>query len=239
MLIFLYMKKVLIVEDDKRISELLDIHFTDMQFEVHKSYRGNEGLRLALSHSFDLILLDIMLPEMDGLEICRRLRLADISVPIIMLTARSEETDKIKGLNIGADDYITKPFSILELKARVNSVLRRVDRTNDIQDHQDNTIINFPNLIIDPDKRKVIKKDKRIELTPKEFELLILLANNPGKSYNRSQLLNLVWGYDFEGFEHTVNSHINRLRAKIEDDMAKPIYILTTWGFGYRFNEDL
>ncbi|MCL4154645.1 UNVERIFIED_CONTAM: hypothetical protein GTU68_059452 [Idotea baltica] len=210
-----------------------------MDFEVFKSYRGNDGLRTGLTESFDLIILDLMLPEMEGTEICRRLRAADITTPIIILTSKSEEEDKIKGLEIGADDYITKPFSILELQARVKAVIRRYERKDHPEPKNAKASFDAKDMHINFDMRKVLLKGERIDLTPKEFDLLVLLASNPGKSYNRAQILNLVWGYDFEGFEHTVNSHINRLRAKIEEDMASPTYILTTWGFGYRFNEDI
>ena len=233
------MKKVLIVEDDKRIAELLDIHLSDMDFSVDKSYRGNDAMTKILSSDYDLILLDLMLPEMDGQEICTRLRNADIQTPVIMITARTEEQDKIDGLEGGADDYITKPFSVLEFKARVKALMRRFNKDNDsTSDTQSNEIIVDP-LSINIDKRKVTLNGARLDLTPKEFDLLVLLASSPGKSYSRTQILNLVWGYDFEGFEHTVNSHVNRLRSKIEVDMAKPKFILTTWGYGYRFNEEV
>ena len=154
-----------------------------------------------------------------------------------MLTAKSEEIDRVLGLEIGADDYITKPFSIRELLARVKAVMRRTDATK-VQKHN-SSAISFEGLFIDIDKRKVLLNDKRVDLSPKEFELLILMASNPGRNYSRTELLNIIWGYNFEGYEHTVNSHINRLRAKIETDMANPTYILTTWGVGYKFNEDI
>ena len=154
-----------------------------------------------------------------------------------MLTAKSEEIDRVLGLEIGADDYITKPFSIRELLARIKAVMRRTAAKN--SDQQDSATITVEGLYIDVDKRKVLLEDKRVELSPKEFELLVLMASNPGRNYTRTELLNMIWGYNFEGYEHTVNSHINRLRAKIESDMANPNYILTTWGVGYKFNEDI
>ncbi len=153
-----------------------------------------------------------------------------------MLTARSEEIDKVMGLETGADDYLTKPFSIRELVARAKAILRRVEIDTQ-QDPEQEEVIHYRELQIDQKKRKVTKDNQRIELTPKEFDLLYLLASNPGVTYDRKDLLNLVWSYDFEGYEHTVNSHINRLRAKIEIDPAKPTYVLTTWGVGYRFND--
>ena len=154
-----------------------------------------------------------------------------------MLTAKSEEIDRVLGLEIGADDYMTKPFSIRELLARIKAVLRR--STSNKRNEENSSTLSFERLKIDIDKRKILLNDQRIELSPKEFELLVLMASNPGRNYSRSELLNMIWGYNFEGYEHTVNSHINRLRAKIESDMANPTYILTTWGVGYKFNEDM
>ncbi|MCG8388339.1 MAG: response regulator transcription factor, partial [Cytophagales bacterium] len=195
------------------------------------------GYNAALLEQLDLVILDINLPDKDGLEICRDLRANKIKTPILMLTARSEEIDKIMGLETGADDYLTKPFSIREFLARVKAIFRRVDMLKD--EEPPAQILKYGLLQIDQGKRKVMIKDKRIDLTPKEFDLLYLLASNPGKNYSRDKLLSLVWGYEFEGYEHTVNSHINRLRAKVEEDLSNPTYILTTWGVGYRFNDDL
>jgi len=155
-----------------------------------------------------------------------------------MLTSKSEEIDKIIGLESGADDYMTKPFSVRELQARVKAILRR-SNNDDISIGSRMDLLSFTDLVIDTDKRTAFKNKNRIDLTQKEFELLTILASSPGKSFSRQDLLNLVWGYEFEGLEHTVNSHINRIRAKIESDMAKPIYVLTTWGYGYRFNENI
>jgi DNA-binding response OmpR family regulator len=233
------MKNVLIVEDDYDIVELIDIHLQDIGCNLKKVYNGKHGLEAALSESFDLIILDIMLPEMDGIEICRTLRAKNIKSPIVMLTAKAEEIDKVLGLEIGADDYITKPFSIREFIARIKALLRRSEMHAQAYTSASNHIISFKNLEIDREKKKVSLDGQRIDLSRKEFELLTLLASNPGKSYSRTRLLSLIWGYDFDGFEHTVNSHINRLRAKIESDMSKPEFILTSWGIGYRFNEEI
>lgn len=229
------MKHILIIEDDLEIIKLLEIHLTDLIYSTSKAIDGEQGLTMALENDYDLILLDLTLPTMDGVEICRRLR-AKKNTPIIMLTAKSEEIDRVLGLEIGADDYMTKPFSIRELLARIKAVMRRTD----IQEKQQNTTsITAEGLQIDIEKRKVLLNDQKIELSPKEFELLVLMASNPGRNYKRTELLNMIWGYNFEGYEHTVNSHINRLRAKIESDMANPTFILTTWGVGYKFNEDI
>ncbi|MFY0593165.1 response regulator [Roseivirga sp.] len=231
-------KRVLIVEDDHDISGLIEIHLKDMGFETLVSDRGDTGLELALTERLDFIILDIMMPGKDGLEVCREIRSAKIKTPILMLTARSEEIDKILGLEMGADDYLTKPFSIRELTARVKAILRRTASEGEGNKH-DSEIIRHGELIVDKNKRKVILDGERMELTPKEFDLLALMADNPGKSYSRESLLNVVWGYEFAGYEHTVNSHINRLRTKIERDLSNPKYILTSWGVGYRFNDEL
>ena len=231
------MKKVLIVEDDLEIIDLLEIHLTDLSCEVLKAFDGKTGLEKALSENPDLVILDISLPEMDGIEVCRQLRTKS-AVPIMMLTAKSEEIDRVLGLEMGADDYITKPFSVREFIARVKAVFRRTKMTAERSEVQQGTILEFESLTVDIEKRKVIVRGQKVELSPKEFELLVLMASHPGKSYSRADLLKLVWGYDFDGYEHTVNSHINRLRAKIEADMNKPQYIMTTWGVGYKFNEE-
>ncbi len=232
------MKKVLIVEDDPNIVDLLEIHLQDLDCQINRTHDGESGLREALASPFDLIILDLMLPRMDGMEVCRQIRANKKTTPILMLTAKSEEIDKVLGLETGADDYLTKPFSVREFIARVKAIFRR-SRLNASATTQSQKLLQFEGIAIDIDKRKVTLNEQRVDLSPKEFELLTLLASHPGKSYSRQQLLNLVWGYDFEGYEHTVNSHINRLRGKIELDLAKPRYILTTWGIGYRFNEEL
>ncbi len=233
------MPQVLIIEDDKDIAELISIHLKDLVCQIKHCVNGEAGLAMASSEAFDLIILDIMLPGIDGLEVCRKLRAQEIITPILMLTAKSEEIDKVLGLEIGADDYLTKPFSIREFVARAKAILRRQKAHQKSTENNAGSIVRIERLIIEQDKRKVILDGNRIELTPKEYDLLALLAQHPGRSYSREDLLNLVWGYEFSGYEHTVNSHINRLRSKIESDFAKPRYILTTWGIGYRFNDEL
>jgi two-component system alkaline phosphatase synthesis response regulator PhoP len=232
------MKKVLIVEDDREIVNLIEIHLNDIDCSVIKAYNGRDGVDLAFSENPDLIILDISMPIMDGLEACKMIRTKS-SIPIIMLTAKTEEIDRVLGLEIGADDYISKPFSIRELIARVKAIFRRSKMMSEQLDQAGKTELMYKNLTINIEKRKVTHNDHKVDLSPKEFELLALMASNPGKSYSRSNLLSLIWGYDFEGYEHTVNSHINRLRAKIEPEMANPTYIITTWGVGYKFNEDI
>ncbi len=232
------MKKILLVEDDQHIVELLSIHLNDFETSLTCCTNGRDGLKEATTKVFDLIVLDINLPGLDGLEVCKAIRAKNNTTPIIMLTARAEEIDKVLGLELGADDYLTKPFSIREFMARVKALLRRSKMTAAIQGDTTRQI-QYGELKIDVAKRKVTILEDRVYLTPKEFDLLVLLAANPGKTYSRARLLSLVWGYDFEGYENTVNAHVNRLRGKIEKDIAKPTYILTTWGVGYRFNDEL
>ena len=230
------MSKILIIEDDRDIANLIAIHMDDNGHEAHKIHDGREGLIRAMEDVFDLIILDLKLPGMDGMEICKKLRQEKVDTPIIMLTSKAEEIDKVLGLEFGADDYMTKPFSIRELVARVKSVLRRGKR-----EIRDNTtidqVLECENFFVDISKRIVKVYDKQVELSPKEFDMLVLMAANPGKTYSRSDLLSQVWGVDFEGFEHTVNSHINRLRSKIETKMNEPEFIQTTWGVGYKFKD--
>jgi DNA-binding response OmpR family regulator len=231
------MKKVLVIEDDKSIVDLLEIHLKDLNCDVTTTLDGGEGLKKASSETFDLIVLDIMLPNVNGLDICKEVRKKDIYTPILMLTSKSEEVDKVIGLEVGADDYLPKPFSIREFIARVKAILRRVEAIQ--KEIGSDSDISVGELAIEVTKRKVSLDGSRIELTPKEFDLLLLLASHPGKTYTREQLLNILWGYQYNGYEHTVNSHINRLRSKIEPNISDPKYILTTWGVGYRFNEEL
>ncbi|MFO7447564.1 MAG: response regulator transcription factor [Ignavibacteriaceae bacterium] len=229
------MKNVLVVEDDSAISDLLEIHLKDLSCTVTKAYDGEKGLEFALSNPYDLIVLDIMLPKADGLEILKEIRKKENYTPVMMLTSKSEEFDKVLGLEFGADDYLTKPFAIREFIARVKAIFRRIQA---IQKEANNeSDINIGGLVIEVSKRRVILDGERIELTPKEFDLLHLLAAHPGKTYTREQLLSTLWGYQYSGYEHTVNSHINRLRSKIENDLSNPKYILTSWGVGYRFND--
>ncbi len=231
------MEKALIIEDDKDIADLIAIHLADLGFNADIATDGVEGLLKVLNNTYRIILLDIRLPGLDGMEICKKIRLERINTPILMVTSKSEEIDKIIGLEIGADDYITKPFSIRELIARVKAILRRTDLTQQTVANGANEEIKGENIYINITLRNVEVHGKRIELSPKEFDLLVLFASNPGRTYTRTQLLDMVWGYQFEGYEHTVNSHINRLRSKIEQNLNEPEFILTTWGVGYKFRE--
>jgi two-component system OmpR family response regulator len=226
--------KVLIVEDNPEIADLVRMHLKDIHCEADIANDGAAGLERFRDGDYDLVILDLMLPVMDGLEVCKQLRLDNKVVPVIMLTSKSSELDRVLGLEIGADDYLTKPFSIPELLARVKAQFRRLDA---LQTPEPQGRLSFGALVIEPDKHRVTLADKKIDLTAKEFDLLLYFAAHPGRVYNRAELLDQVWGYSYEGYEHTVNSHINRLRSKIEADPAKPQYIMTVWGVGYKFNE--
>ena len=229
-------KQILMIEDDPEIAELVELHLADLGFRTERVSDGETGLRTALEGNHELVILDVMLPRMDGLEVCKRLREKKKGLPILMLTAKSEEVDTVLGLELGADDYITKPFSIRELMARVKAIVRRVHA---LKAEEASGVgkgkIEHERLAIDIEMRRVTFSGNEVELTAKEFDLLTFLATHPGRPYSREQLLNLVWGYTFTGYEHTVNSHINRLRAKIEADPSHPAFIITVWGVGYRF----
>ena len=230
-------KEVLVIEDDQDIVDLLSIHLEDLNCKVSSSLLGGNGLKLATEGQYDLIILDLMLPDMDGLDICREIRAQKNYTPILMLTAKSEDIDKILGLETGADDYLTKPFNVREFISRVKAIFRRVEMIRE-EDQSQQSKLEYKGLHVDVDMRKVTLNGQKIPLTPKEFDLLVLMLSNKGRSYSREELLNLGWGYEFLGYEHTVNSHINRLRSKIEIDQNNPEFILTTWGVGYRFNDD-
>ncbi|AWY42893.1 response regulator [Pseudomonas putida] len=227
-------KRVLVVEDDLHIADLICLHLRDEHFEVVHSADGNEAMRLLQQGNWDALVLDLMLPGVDGLEICRRARAMARYTPIIITSARSSEVHRILGLELGADDYLAKPFSMLELVARVKALLRRVDAmARNLK--MDAGSLNIDGLAIDPITREASLEGRRLDLTPREFDLLYFFARQPGKVFSRMDLLNAVWGYSHEGYEHTVNTHINRLRSKIETDPAQPARILTVWGRGYKF----
>jgi two-component system, OmpR family, alkaline phosphatase synthesis response regulator PhoP len=225
---------ILVVEDNKDLLNLLEINLKDQGYRVLTAENGISALDIYHNQSPSLILLDVMLPKLDGFEVCKRIRNENRAVPILMLTAKAEEVDKVLGLELGADDYMTKPFSIRELLARVKAIFRRMDINEELNDKVDKRL-EFDSLIVNTEKRKVTLNGETIELTSKEYDLLMLFFTNPGKAYSREELLNIVWGYSYDGYSHTVNSHINRLRSKIEDDPSEPHYIRTVWGVGYRF----
>jgi DNA-binding response OmpR family regulator len=229
-------KSVLIVEDIHDIASLIRRHVVDMGHQAEVIHDGQAGFDRAVATQFDLIVLDVMLPSMDGLEICRALRQQKNYTPILMLTARASEVDRVVGLELGADDYLTKPFSVPELQARIKAIFRRIDALN-INNKRDTALLQIDTLTIDPERREIHIAGKRVELTLKEYELLLHFARHPGRIFTRAQLLDAVWGYAHESYEHNVNTHINRLRTKLEKNPANPDFILTVRGIGYRFTD--
>jgi len=229
--------RILVIEDNVDMAELVAMHLRDIDVEPVLCHDGDSGLARAEAEKFDLLILDLMLPGKDGIEICQHLRKQSNYTPILMLTAKSSELDRVLGLEIGADDYLTKPFSIRELIARVKAILRRVDAMSAPVEESGAEVLHVGELQIDSDRRKVLLAGEEVILTAKEFDLLWHFAKNPGRVFSRLQLLDTVWGYGHDGYEHTVNSHINRLRAKIEQDPSQPAYVLTVWGVGYKFAE--
>lgn len=230
-------RRFLIVEDERDLADLVQLQLREFAGECVKAHSGTEGLALALSQNWDVILLDLRLPGMDGLDVCRELRSKGVNTPLLMLTSRATELDRVLGLELGADDYLTKPFSSLELVARVKALMRRSAMNAKPAAREAGTIVTLGAVKIDLSQRKVEVQGRVVECTAKEFDLLTHFVRNPGKVFRRMDLLQEVWGYGHDGYEHTVNSHINRLRAKIETDPANPTYILTVWGVGYKFQE--
>jgi len=241
--------RILIVEDDRDIAELVQLHLRDLQMDTEIAGDGALGWEKLKTGAYDLVVLDVALPGMDGLEICRRLRARAPYTPILMLTSKGTELDRVLGLEMGADDYLTKPFSIRELLARVKSLFRRGealghegqgagDACPAARPSAEGSTIHTGEMCIEVEKRRVMLAGKEVSLTAKEFDLLFVFACHPGRVYTRTQLLDCVWGLGFEGYEHTVNSHINRLRGKIERDAAHPHFLLTVWGVGYKFADN-
>jgi DNA-binding response OmpR family regulator len=228
-------RRILVVEDEQDIAELISLHLRDNGFKVTLARDGHEGMRLAFGRNWDLVILDIRLPGPDGLSICRALRRDQAYVPILMLTSKSSELDRVLGLELGADDYVTKPFSVSELLARVKAIFRRI-QSLEKKIPGAGLALEVGPLRIDPNSREVSVDQADISLTAREFDLLLHFARHPGQVFSRAQLLDQVWGYGHEGYEHTVNSHINRLRAKIEPDKDQPSFIVTVWGVGYRLD---
>lgn len=222
--------KILVVDDEKLLVKGIKFNLENEGYHVVVGYDGEEAVKLAQNEKFDLIILDLMMPKIDGLEACMRIREFS-SVPIIMLTAKAEDTDKLLGFEYGADDYITKPFNILELKARIRALLRRSSLTNSDHSHQ----LRSGNIVLDTQARAVYCDGKPVELTAKEFDLVELLMRNAGRVYSRENLLNILWGHNYRGDIRTVDVHMRRLREKLEHTPATPQYIMTKWGVGYYF----
>ncbi len=227
-------RSILVVEDEKDIAELIALHLRDEGYNVTIANDGHAGMRQAFARHWDLVILDLRLPGPDGLAICKSLRAEENYVPILMLTSKSSELDRVLGLELGADDYVTKPFSVSELVARVKSLFRRIDAVAREREPAPAESLAVGEICIEPASREVRVGDDRVELTAREFDLLLHFARHPGRVFSRAQLLDSVWGFGHEGYEHTVNSHINRLRGKIEPDSEHPQYIVTVWGVGYK-----
>ena len=234
-------KKILVVDDEKSIVTLLKYNLEQAGFSVITAFDGEEGLQTVVEQKPDLVVLDLMLPKLDGIEVCKQLRQLKVNVPILMLTAKDDEFDKVLGLELGADDYLTKPFSPREVVARIKAILRRAQQQAPIaeqgaqEDQQPSLIIG--ELKVYPDRYEASFNDELLELTPKEFELLVYLSRNKGRVLTRDQLLSAVWNYDFVGDSRIVDVHISHLREKIEKDTRKPLYIKTIRGHGYKLEE--
>jgi DNA-binding response OmpR family regulator len=229
-------KRILVIEDDAAIAQILELNLADEGFVVELATSGESGLEMLSGEPYDLLLLDLMLPGIDGLEVCRRIRNQTLYTPIIIVSSKASEINRVVGLEMGADDYISKPFSLAELIARVRALIRRVEALKTATPQDNSSIIVTEHLRIDPQAHGVWLDGQAISLTTREFELLYFFARHPEQIFTRMALLDQVWGYSHDGYEHTVNSHINRLRAKIERDPTRPTQILTVWGIGYKFS---
>jgi DNA-binding response OmpR family regulator len=226
-------EQLLLVEDDDAIASALRLHLEEAGYRLHREADGRLAMGAIDRQRWDLVLLDLMLPGADGWDVCRHLRARHADVPVIMLSARSAEAHRVLGLELGADDYIAKPFSMLELVARVRALLRRIEQLRSAPAHA--AELRFGPFVLDTTRRELRRDETSITLTLREFDLLHFLARHPGRAFSRGELLQRVWGAGFDGFEHTVNSHINRLRTKVEDEPRDPRRIVTVWGVGYRF----
>ena len=230
--------RLLVVEDEADVAALLRLHLGELPAEVRVASDGAHGLALALSTPFDLVVLDLRLPHLSGLQLCRELRAAGHSVPVMMLTARAGELDRVHGLDIGADDYLAKPFSVLELRSRVRALLRRAALSKPGRGpaaSPPQAALHFGPLRLDRTRHKASLGGADLTLAPREWDLLCFFAEHPGQAFSRAELLDRVWGYGHDGYDHTVNSHINRLRAKLGEGSSRPAFIHTVWGMGYRF----
>ena len=222
--------KILVVDDEKTLVKGMKFNLENEGYQVECAYDGAAAVELARNEKFDLLILDVMMPEMDGLEACMRIREFS-NVPIIMLTAKSEDADKLMGFECGADDYLTKPFNILELKARVRALLRRAAGVQ----RNRGALLSVGKLVLNTEERIALRDGQTVELTAKEYDLIELLMRNPRRVYSRENLMNVVWGYSYTGDYRTVDVHIRRLREKLEENPAEPEYIMTKWGVGYYF----
>jgi DNA-binding response OmpR family regulator len=230
--------RLLLIEDDDAIADVVRLHLCDAGFSVQRESDGTAALRAIDRGKWDLVLLDLTLPGADGWDLCRHLRARHAQLPVIIVSARSSETHRVLGLELGADDYLAKPFSMLEMVARVRALLRRATQTQQQAAELQSGGLQFGGLRLDAQRRELVRGDERVALTLREFDLLYFLARHAGQVFTRASLLDRVWGSGFDGYEHTVNSHINRLRTKIEADPQEPRLIQTVWGVGYRFDTE-
>lgn len=231
-------RTILIIEDEPDLAGLLQIQLGDLADTVDVEHDGVAALRRVQSSAYDLIVLDLMLPGISGIDICGAVRSRQNHTPIIMLTAKGTEADKVIGLESGADDYVTKPFSMPEFLSRVRAVLRRSEQWSESVRRYGDVVVR-DGLTIEVAKRRVIRDGRHLKLTSKEFDVLLLLAQSPGRVFSREELLKLIWGYTHGGYRHTVDTHVNRLRQRVEHDPATPVLILTVWGVGYKFSDSL
>ncbi len=228
-------EQLLLVEDDDAIAATLRLHLEEAGYRLHRESDGLQAMAAIDRQRWDMVLLDLMLPGADGWDVCRHLRAQHADVPVIMLSARSAEAHRVLGLELGADDYLAKPFSMLELVARVRALLRRIEHLR-ASPHA-TAELRFGPFRLDTLRRELLREEQAVSLTLREYDLLYFLLRHPGRAFSRGELLQRVWGAAFDGYEHTVNSHINRLRTKIEDDPREPRRIVTVWGVGYRFDD--
>ncbi|MFM1654248.1 response regulator [Brevibacillus sp. B_LB10_24] len=228
------MTKILVVDDEPSIAKLLQFNLEKAGYQVVIALDGKQGLEMARQEKPDFIVLDLMLPKMDGMDVCKTLRQERINTPILMLTAKDDELDKVLGLELGADDYLTKPFSPREVVARVKAILRRTQANPEPEENKDDAVLTFGSVRIYPERYEVYRGEDKIELTPKEFELLQYMATHSGRVLTRDQLLNAVWNYDFIGDSRIVDVHISHLREKLEEDTKNPRFIKTVRGLGYK-----
>jgi len=232
-------RRILLIEDDRDLIDLITLHLQGEGYDVTAAHDGHRGLEAFAASEWSAVVLDWMLPAMSGLDVLREIRADDRQVPILMLTARGEEADKVLGLELGCDDYMTKPFSLRELTARLKVLQRRIELARSIaRGSEQDLVLELGELNIDHTKRRVSVRGEPVQLTLKEYDLLYTLAARPGRTFSRTQLLDQVWDQDSDVYEHTVNSHVNRLRGKIEANPNRPRYILTVWGIGYRFTDE-
>ena len=230
--------RILVVEDNLEIAQLIRQQLENDDFDVTLTHDGTAGLSEVERQPYDLIILDLILPGIDGIELCRLIRAQKEYIPILMLTSKDDVVDRVVGLEVGADDYLTKPFSFRELTARVRAIVRLVGKLGNRESPSTDEIVRVGSLVLDTERRSVFRNGREIRLTPREFEILSLMIKHPGKVFSRGQLLREVWGYTNDCYAHTVDSHINRLRSKLEENPSRPEFIQTVWGVGYKLNDD-